>query len=996
MTLKHTLDFQSSDRLLPSDSVISLGLKVTEAVAATQSLRPSLHFTGSEAFRSTKLLIETVVIQPTKLSSTDVFVPSVGFASSQGLSGSAVFQASITFESTNSVADSKPIVPSMEIASTGIFGASIVFGDSNGLLRSPSFHISPGLKATIEFSHSDAFQLSTGLSLSKAYGSHLLAATMVVPESQTADRSLNFWGSNAFHPTEPSAETAVVGPTEVVDDTDSFDPSAQKGNSKGFSRSVDLQGSALLESLVPFIHSKGPLPSIEFDSTNKRRASADFVESPRYKSTNPIVLSTDLRISNPLLSSANFTASKAYESNDISGSNGVAPTNLHAPTKIVYDSSQFGGSVDFHQTDLFRQTHLYQLTQLIGSDVAEPSRIVDNSNVLRSIDIHGSMRFGNTIQFWQSNGLPISKGIVSKAFRATTDVAATDELARTVTVIESSRFAESVRFDGSKALKPTGRVNTEEIVSSNQYDNSALLLPSAAFRVSVVFGNTIELWASKPFPRSKGVASIVFDPSAQFAVSDGYAQTAFVIGSSRYDNSINVDGSLNFDASIPSAETRLLKESQTINTEVIDFSAQLQASKELIRSVTPLPSIGFGATNLLAQSQAFVASVATALTRKLDVTILVQSSAFGLSSLLPASGPLFVTREHAVTDLKPTWNPVVSQFIDGSGRFDVTQLAQTDHFMASELIDISEKYEITSAVKLSSVVPVSVLFGLSDNFAPSVNPKRSLALTSSESAFESAGLAGTPKEANSEVFVASRLANSVSFDGTAFVATGIHGESDAPGGTGLYLVSDSYNFTNDLAASGEPFEATDAVEVSSPLAGTGFGRTETNRESQFIALSAKHGDTWDLTASGQFAASRQLVASLAYRSQVFDASDYFTASVFVSHVDEKAGGSGGGQVPFVTGITIGLLSLLALIPLSLFLIRRRGKRDASEDALGYETEANAMDVSDSDTSQDDDWSIDEFDRAVECAFDGGPSAYVTNIAPTTGDQLFPSDCDEIF
>jgi hypothetical protein len=55
-----------------------------------------------------------------------------------------------------------------------------------------------------------------------------------------------------------------------------------------------------------------------------------------------------------------------------------------------------------------------------------------------------------------------------------------------------------------------------------------------------------------------------------------------------------------------------------------------------------------------------------------------------------------------------------------------------------------------------------------------------------------------------------------------------------------------------------------------------------------------------------------------------------------------------------------------------------------------------MDVSDSDTSQDDDWSIDEFDRAVECAFDSGPSAYVTNITPTTSDQLFPSDCDVIF
>jgi hypothetical protein len=129
---------------------------------------------------------------------------------------------------------------------------------------------------------------------------------------------------------------------------------------------------------------------------------------------------------------------------------------------------------------------------------------------------------------------------------------------------------------------------------------------------------------------------------------------------------------------------------------------------------------------------------------------------------------------------------------------------------------------------------------------------------------------------------------------------------------------------------------------------------------------------------------------------VFDSSHDFTASVFEGRSDEEASSSWPWQVRFVTGIAIGLLLLLALIPLSLFVIRRRGNREASEEALDYETEANAMDVSDGDTSQDDDWVMDEFDYAVECAFNGGPSAYVTNIAPTTGNQLFPSDCDEIF
>jgi hypothetical protein len=107
-------------------------------------------------------------------------------------------------------------------------------------------------------------------------------------------------------------------------------------------------------------------------------------------------------------------------------------------------------------------------------------------------------------------------------------------------------------------------------------------------------------------------------------------------------------------------------------------------------------------------------------------------------------------------------------------------------------------------------------------------------------------------------------------------------------------VSDLYNLTNDLAASGEPFEATDAAELSSLLAETGFARTKTNHGSQFIVLSAKHGDTWDLAASRQFVASRQWVASLAYRFQAFDASNYFTASVFGARADEEAGGSGGG------------------------------------------------------------------------------------------------------
>jgi hypothetical protein len=84
---------------------------------------------------------------------------------------------------------------------------------------------------------------------------------------------------------------------------------------------------------------------------------------------------------------------------------------------------------------------------------------------------------------------------------------------------------------------------------------------------------------------------------------------------------------------------------------------------------------------------------------------------------------------------------------------------------------------------------------------------------------------------------------------------------------------------------------------------------------------------------------------------------------------------------------------LAGLALVIILFIRRQHNQVTDVDLEYETEANAIDLNESDSAGDrgDNWTADAFDLAIESAF-----CPHTQETPETNDSLFLSDCDEIF
>jgi hypothetical protein len=61
--------------------------------------------------------------------------------------------------------------------------------------------------------------------------------------------------------------------------------------------------------------------------------------------------------------------------------------------------------------------------------------------------------------------------------------------------------------------------------------------------------------------------------------------------------------------------------------------------------------------------------------------------------------------------------------------------------------------------------------------------------------------------------------------------------------------------------------------------------------------------------------------------------------------------------------------------------------------MEYETDGEHINLGDDDSAaeQDDDWEVEIFERAIDTAFSGN-----TQVNDSTCENLFPSDCDEIF
>jgi hypothetical protein len=128
-------------------------------------------------------------------------------------------------------------------------------------------------------------------------------------------------------------------------------------------------------------------------------------------------------------------------------------------------------------------------------------------------------------------------------------------------------------------------------------------------------------------------------------------------------------------------------------------------------------------------------------------------------------------------------------------------------------------------------------------------------------------------------------------------------------------------------------------------------------------------------------------------SNPFFESDEFTASLYQGNVDEQSNVklSIGTSVVASIGAAAGL-GLLALM--AIFFMKRRGRQFMSGDVAHYETEAQAIELTESDSENDgDDWDADNFDRAIESAFEA--NIELTQIESNASDGLFMSAYDEL-
>jgi hypothetical protein len=186
------------------------------------------------------------------------------------------------------------------------------------------------------------------------------------------------------------------------------------------------------------------------------------------------------------------------------------------------------------------------------------------------------------------------------------------------------------------------------------------------------------------------------------------------------------------------------------------------------------------------------------------------------------------------------------------------------------------------------------------------------------------------------------------------------------------------------------FASSSIAELSSS-----FGETENVSSAEFARTLSQ--DPSALAVSGNYAdtsvcTSRQFAVSAVHQSIVFDVSKNLTASDL--GVNEAAGDSRGFLTQsFIAGVAGGLMCLLLALLLILY-VRRKHENEASDEGMAYETEAKAIDLTDNDSDHlsDDEWSVDDFDRAIESAFGGHEAPGKAQ----NSDELFPSDCDEIF
>jgi hypothetical protein len=287
----------------------------------------------------------------------------------------------------------------------------------------------------------------------------------------------------------------------------------------------------------------------------------------------------------------------------------------------------------------------------------------------------------------------------------------------------------------------------------------------------------------------------------------------------------------------------------------------------------------------------------------------------------------------------------------------------------------------------------------SGDFDPSRMIDASGAIAASKNPDISLGLAGSIMFAISRSPDVSRVFEmSEGYDGTQIGISWVFQMTKTVGATLNYSASDEYLESNLFAVSSLP-NVTRTVDISGDFnPSRAISASDAVVASQYPRVSREFGPTEAWRGTAQFEVSSAIIASDVFlESRFFIASNLFTATVYKEVQPEQKRSAGASRtMTSIFAFAGGFMGLLGIGALILFFLRRNNSLTEVGDEMGYETDGQNLGLSDSEVETSDDWQIDDFDQAINAAFEGSASALVTEIGMDADDALFSSACDEIF
>jgi hypothetical protein len=695
-------------------------------------------------------------------------------------------------------------------------------------------------------------------------------------------------------------------------------------------------------------------------------------------------------------------------SNSIASSHNIANSGNVAPSAKIDSSESAVKSKGFIETAKIVESGHFEFTDRVGGTGGIAASIIVPSDAFAlSAPLTGSQGLIASASYIESNNFERTSTIKSPAgFAGSVDPQATVNLkasdsAVTLAVGVSTLIPESDINPQSSGLVSSGDWPVSVVIGASQSYQSSLILPSAG-----VGGTPNFIISRSVIDSSQFGATSAMGITLNLAVSINPPPSARLIASNSQDTVAMIASAVIHPTPILQNSVRLLISPGPVS-DSFPASHQFDTSKSFAKSAFGASSLFAGTKNHI-QSQSRIESNLPQVSGGFD-----RSSGFAFSSALPKSVGFavsshlegtrsFITAGVDVSvlhipsaQLKSSQSDVISVAPHGSAIIAATGLVSSNQFGASShvgvtaLIDNSNQIPNSKALESSFTPNPTNQFGHSNQLLES-DTVVSIAVLESGSLIISGGF-----DRSSGFAFSSALQKSVGFDvsshldGTrSFITTRVdvsvlHIPSAQVKSSKSYEISKDFQVSVQVNASSRPAESGGFVSQDVPIS------SPVQPSIAVIATAAVVGS--NLIAGTPSFLTDQLGNSLTPDpSHNFVGSDVFTASAF-SPIDGAARQS--GVTPTQIGsIAASALALVALAVVTILFIKRRN-RDLTDAPMEYETEGNAIDLSESDSMEEnsDEWDADVFDRAIASAFD-----QPTNLAQQTSEQLFPSDCDEIF